>query len=108
MGQSVELSALQSAVRMGQVEWQRHALERMAERGITRTDVKTVLTEGQRIEDYPDAYPLPAALFLGWRDDGPLHVVAAYDVATTKAYVITTYTPSEELFEPDFQTRRQT
>lgn len=107
MGKSLDIGRLRSAVRAGRIQWQRHALERMVERGITTADVKAVLAEGQRIEDYPDAHPLPSALLLGWRGQRPLHVVAAFDRAETVAYVITAYEPNLEHFEADFRTRRR-
>ena len=51
MGESLDIGRLRSAVASGRIAWQRHALERMAERGITTADVKAVLMQGQRIED---------------------------------------------------------
>ena len=107
MGESLDIGRLRSAVEAGRIEWQRHALERMVERGVTTADVKAVLAEGERIEDYPDAYPLPAALFLDWRGGRPLHAVAALDAAARAAYVITAYEPTAEHFESDFRTRRK-
>lgn len=107
MAQSLDLEALRKVVRAGRIQWQRHALERMAERGIATADVKRVLAEGERIEDYPDAYPLPAALLLGECGDRPLHVVVALDGAAETAYVITAYEPTLEHFEPDFRTRKR-
>jgi hypothetical protein len=105
--QSLELDALRKAVGAGRIQWQRHSLERMAERRIATTEVKRVLAQGERIEDYPDAYPLPAALLLGWCGDRPLHVVAALDRVAATAYVITVYEPTLEHFEPDFRTRKR-
>lgn len=106
MTRSLDVRGLRSAVRAGRIEWQRHALERMAERGIRRTEVKAVLLEGERIEDYPEAYPLPAALFLGRPARRALHAVAAFDAETRTVFVITVYEPSPARFEPDFRTRR--
>jgi hypothetical protein len=40
-------------------------------------------------------------------DDTPLHVVAAFDAIAEKVYIITAYTPSPEIFEPDFMTRKK-
>jgi len=104
---SLDLDALRRAVKAGRIEWQRHALERMAERGIATADVKRVLAEGDRIEDYPDAYPLPAGLLFGWFGDRPLHIVVAFDDAAAKAYIITAYEPTLEHFGPDFRTRKR-
>jgi len=105
--QSLDLDALRKAVKAGRIEWQRHALERMAERGIATADVKRVLAEGERIEDYPDAYPLPAALLLGRCGDRPLHAVVALDGAAAVVYVITVYEPTLEHFQPDLRTRKK-
>jgi len=107
MASSLDINALRSAVRGGRIEWQRHALERMVERNVTRAQVKAALLGGERIAEYPDAYPLPAALFMAWRARRPLHVVAALDATTATAYVITAHEPDLEHFEPDFRTRRK-
>jgi len=36
-----------------------HAAIRMLERGIFKSDILAVLTEGMVIEDYPDDFPYP-------------------------------------------------
>ncbi len=107
MTRGINLGAMRAAVRRGKIEWQRHALERMAERGIIRRDVKEVLLKGERIENYPDDYTLPSALLLGRPKDRPLHVVVAFRSDVDTVFVITAYEPSVEYFEPDFQTRRK-
>jgi hypothetical protein len=78
----------------------------MEERDIKRTDVLTVLRTRDRIEDYPDDYPYPSALFLGWIGGKPLHVVAALDAVGNRAIIITVYQPDLEHFELDYRTRR--
>ena len=88
------------------MEWQLHALRRLLARGISRSDVFTVLLSGEQIEDYPADKPFPSALFMGWTTNEPLHVVAAFDSVSQWAYIITTYRPDLEHFEPDFKTRR--
>jgi hypothetical protein len=98
---------LKVAIENGAVEWQRHALERMMERGISRSKVKTVLSLGEIIEDYPDDEPFPSALFLDWIDGDPYHVVSAFDDENSFCFVITAYKPDLEHFESDFKTRRQ-
>jgi hypothetical protein len=78
----------------------------MMKRGISREMVKDVLITGDIIEDYPDDKPFPSALFLGWFEEKPLHVVAALDFVTDYCFVITVYEPDLNHFEPDFKTRR--
>jgi len=97
---------LQNAVRKGYIEWQKHALERMMERGISRETVKEVLMNGEIIENYPDDKPYPSALFLGWVKNQPFHVVTAMDSMTGWCFVITAYKPDLAHFESDYKTRR--
>jgi hypothetical protein len=98
--------ALKNAVAAGMIEWQRHSLERMMERRISRESVKQVLLNGEIVEDYADDDPFPSALFLGWTDGKPLHVVAAFDERSGTCFIITAYHPDENHFGPDFRTRR--
>ncbi len=90
------------------VEWQRHALERMAERDISRDDVLRVLLIGECMENYPETKPFPSFLFLGEINARPLHVVAACDVLEERLFIITAYEPDLQHFEPGFKIRRKT
>src|SRR3990172_7215529 len=103
---SLDIAALRKAVRKGRIEWRKHALQRLAERGIPQKDVWEVLQSGERIEDYPDDTPYPSALFLGFVAYKPLHAVATFDKINQISYIITAYEPSLEVFEKDYKTRR--
>jgi hypothetical protein len=107
MGESLDIDQLRAAACQGRLEWQRHALERMVERGITRAEVQEGLLGGERIEDYPGDRPLPSGLFLSWVRGRPLHVVAAFDMANRTVAIITAYEPTLEYFESGFRTRRK-
>jgi hypothetical protein len=97
---------LEQAIKKGNIEWQRHALERMMARGISRkTEVEVVLT-GQMIEEYPREKPYPSALILGWSKEEPFHVVTAFNELGGTCYIITAYRPDKVHFESDFKTRR--
>jgi hypothetical protein len=102
----MEKRRLIEAVQKGRIEWQTHALERMMKRGISREIVKQTLLEGEIIEDYPDDKPFPAALFLGWFQGEPFHVVSSLDSLSGYCFVITVYRPDLEHFETDYRTRR--
>lgn len=95
------------AIKLGHLEWRKHMLQRLAERGISQESVINVLIKGEQIEDYPDDKPFPCALFLGFIDGQPLHVVVALDKVNKWVYIITAYEPSFEYFESDFKTRRK-
>ena len=43
-----------------------HAIQRMYERSITAEEVHTVIQTGETIEDYPNDFPYPSRLLLGW------------------------------------------
>ncbi len=58
---------LRKAIENGQIKWQRHALERMTERGITRDSVKQILLEGEVIEEYINDKLYPSGFFWLYR-----------------------------------------
>ena len=103
----MDVGRMRSALRAARVEWHRHALERMVERGIRRSDALEVLFSGEVIEDYPDDQPFPSALFLGWMGTRPLHVIAALDLDGERVFIITAYEPDLKHFEPGFRVRRK-
>jgi hypothetical protein len=81
-----------------------HAIERMAQRGISVEDVRHVLDTGELIEDYPSDFPLPSALILGWIDGRPLHIVAA--TAPEGKIIVTVYEPAPDRWEENFHRRK--
>jgi hypothetical protein len=103
----VDLAKLREARNADNIQWERHVLERLISRSISRHAVLQILRSGDCIEDYPDDYPFPTALFLGWHRHKPLHVVAALDETVPEVYIITTYEPDLEHFGADFKTRRK-
>lgn len=102
----MNLIGLQTAIRSGRIEWRKHSLQRLAERGILQKEALEVLLSGELIENYPTDTPYPSALFLAFPAGRPLHVVAAYDESDQRVYIITAYQPALELFEADYKTRR--
>ncbi|MEX0712242.1 MAG: DUF4258 domain-containing protein [Pirellulales bacterium] len=82
-----------------------HAIQRMAERRISRADVLDVLAAGEVIEEDSDDQPYPTRLLLGW-PRGPLHVATAIDAAADHQIVVTAYRPDPAVWLPDFRTRR--
>jgi hypothetical protein len=103
----VNLPRLRAALRYDNVEWERHVLERLVSRDISRSNALRILRFGECIEDYPDDYPFPSGLFFGWHGVKPLHVVAALEETSPRVYIITAYEPDLEHFDSDFKTRRK-
>ena len=81
-----------------------HAVERMAKRGITMGEVRQVLDTGEIIEDYPEDFPYPSQLMLGWSGDRPLHVVTANAPHTW--IIITVYQPDPARWDDQFKSRK--
>ena len=104
-GATLDLKALRKAVKGGQIEWKRHALERMIERVVSRTQVLEVLVKGDIIEEYDDDKPFPSTLILAFVGKRALHVVVALNLGT--AFVITVYEPQSNLFGPEFRERKK-
>lgn len=83
-----------------------HAIERMFQRDVNEEDVEYVVRNGEIIENYPDDYPYPSCLVLGYFKNRALHVVYATDEAEN-VIVITVYEPTVEKWMEDLKTRRE-
>ncbi len=103
----MDIGTLKKYVTRGWIEWRKHVFQRMLERGVSKSDVKKVLLEGELINSYDYDQPFPSALFFKKVNNRPLHVVAALDDNNRKVYIITAYEPSVDLFESDYKTRRK-
>lgn len=104
---ALDLTIFREAMAAGSIEWRKHVLQKLAERGIPQESVREVLLRGDRIRDYEDDKPFPSALFLGYVSGAPLHIVAACDETNGQVFIITAYEPSLEIFESDYRTKRK-
>ena len=68
-----------------------HARSRMFQRNISTENIKEVIIHGQMIEDYPEDEPCPSALFFGYSEGRPCHVVVAE--CEDHIRIITVYIP---------------
>ena len=103
----LDLDILRHAIREQRIEWRKHVLQKLAERGLAQSAILEVLLTGERIRDYSDDRPFPSALFLGFVGGKPIHVVAACDHTNRRVFVITAYEPSLDVFESDYRTKKQ-
>jgi Ser/Thr protein kinase RdoA (MazF antagonist) len=102
-----DLEVFRQTVAAGRIEWRKHVLQKLAERGVPQQAARDVLLKGDMIRVYSDDKPFPSALFLGYASGKPLHVVAACDETNRHVFVITAYEPSPEVFEADYRTKRK-
>jgi len=90
---------------VGKIIFRTHAIKRMFQRRIDEKDVRSVLENGEIIEIYSDDTPYPSRLILGWRDNRPLHVVAADNVTDNETIVITVYEPEQDKWSSNYKRR---
>lgn len=83
-----------------------HSAVRLLERQIRYEDVIAAISGSEIIEQYPDDYPHPSCLILGFSVSGKyLHVVCGTD--GEYLWIITAYYPSTDKWESDYKTRRK-
>ncbi len=86
-------------------KYRQHAIKRMFERGINEVDIDSVLSNGRVIEDYPNDYPLPSCLWLGYIGNRPVHIVFSDNHPLNERIIITVYEPNPAQWSTDFTTR---
>lgn len=88
------------------VMWTSHVSMRLHERKIYREDVENCIMHGEIIEQYPDDYPYPSCLVLGF-DTGKQHLHVVIGTNGENLWIISAYRPDLERWEPDFKTRKE-
>ncbi|MGN0476824.1 MAG: DUF4258 domain-containing protein [Ruminococcus sp.] len=88
------------------VQMTSHVHQRCRERGIKYEFIKHCIMNGEIIENYPNDYPFPSALVLGFLfNSKPLHVVVG--LTDDSIWIITAYYPDLSKWENDYKTRRE-
>jgi hypothetical protein len=88
----------------------RHAIQRMAERGIGVEMVESIVRTGLIITHYKDDRPYPSCLVLGFDADKPWHVVYSTEGIglDAVAHVITVYQPNPAEWDASLTKRKDT
>ena len=100
----LEITQIQELYQTRAVELTDHYLNMLVKRSISFEDVRSAILSGTIIEQYPDDYPYPSCLILGYAQNGPLHIVVG--LGHKKLWLITTYKPDVDKWEDDFRTRK--
>jgi hypothetical protein len=101
------LDKIKEAVKLKNIKYRDHALERMMQRSILRSEVQKAILEGKIIEKYNDDFPFPSVLIAYIKTSKPLHIVLSYDDVNNICYIITAYIPNTNHFEDDLITRKK-
>ena len=79
----------------------------MISRNITEEDVKVAIGDGEVIKEYPDDRPYPSVLLFIMIGNRPIHVVVGRMEETEACIIITVYIAGEDIWEPDFKTKKK-
>ncbi len=79
----------------------------MVSRNISDVDVRTVIQNGEVIKEYPDDKPYPSKLLFAMVGYRPIHLVIGKIQETGECIVITVYIAGEDIWEPDFKTKKK-
>ena len=102
----MEITDLQKLCENGSIRWTGHILKRLMQRGIFQASVVQAIRSGEIIEQYPDDYPFPSCLILGFSvKQKYIHVVIGSNLETL--WVITAYYPDLNKWEQDLRVRKE-
>jgi len=99
-------SAIKTACRNNSVYWKDHIIQRMRQRGISVSEILTVLNDFQIIQVYNDDKPFPSYLLMGYAGTKPLHIVAGVNETDFEIHLITVYIPDDTIWEDDYRRRK--
>jgi hypothetical protein len=101
----LDINKLQDLINNDAVTPTQHFMYRIENRHISIDDVIYSIENGEIIEYYPNDYPYPSALILGYTQKGkPIHCVAG--IGNNKLWLITAYCPDLYKWEADYKTRK--
>ena len=62
----LNIKIIKEYIAQRKIDWTKHCLNRLNQRDILISDVKTAINNGKIIEYYYDDYPYPSCLILGY------------------------------------------
>ena len=102
----INIEDIRKCVKGRNIIWTKHCLNRINQRDILITDVKTAISNGKVIEYYYEDYPHPSCLIAGRdRNCDLIHIVCGTN--NNLVFIITAYYPDNEKWEEDMKTRRR-
>lgn len=102
----MDIKEIQDYCRKKKLRWTQHIFLRLTQRRITMSDVENTILNGDIIESYPDDYPSPSCLVLGFaKDNMPIHVVCG--IHEDELWLITAYHPNPEDWSEDYRKRKE-
>ena len=82
-----------------------HARIEAVKDGLTETDLRRTLEQGEEIEAYPDR---GRALLLGWTEEHlPCHTVIEWEAGDSQVVIVSAYIPERREWYSDWRRRRR-
>ncbi len=105
MEKAIDIASIQSFFTNGMVFVTEHAAERIRERNISIKSIRFSVMNGEIIEQYPDDYPYPSCLILGFDECGKaMHICMSDEGSSSR--IITAYYPDDALWKDGFKIRK--
>lgn len=101
---SYSIEQFKSLNRLNNIIITQHGRKRLIERKIKAIDICSAINTGTIIEDYPNSFPFPCCLILGYADRKPLHICASINEGYI--YIITAYVPDTDKWDLNLKTRK--
>lgn len=83
----------------------RHAIQKMFQRKISKSEIDFVISTGKIIKEYPDDLPHPIFLILGFNVNRPLHIVIGFNKSNNICIIVTVYEPDPKIWKDNFSRR---
>jgi len=102
----IDIEKLRLYYQQDNVLMTQHSSERCRQRNIRKKDIRNAVITGEIIEQYPEDFPFPSCLILGYTEEKrPIHVVMSDEGSGSR--IVTTYFPDAEKWQSDFKTRKE-
>lgn len=102
----LNIECIRKCILQRTIIWTKHCLNRINQRNILISDIKTAILNGKIIEYYYNDYPYPSCLIIGKnKSRGIIHIVCG--IKDNFVYMITAYYPDSDKWEEDMKTRRK-
>ena len=102
----IKIEYIQKLCKNKALRWTNHIIIRMLKRKISIPDVENALVSGEIIEQYPNDYPYPSCLILGFTtNNNYIHVVCG--INETELHLITAYYPNPDEWSENFKIRKE-
>ena len=102
----MDIEKIREMCRDESIEMTSHCLLRLQQRNIRFAEIKEAVRNGEIIEEYPNDYPYPSCLILGYTNDKKvLHIVVG--LGETKLWLITVYKPDINQWSSDYKSRKE-